>query len=176
MSDDEHIASCIKLLFEQLTDQIHRQRLLSKFQENEYEKIERLMELHEKYWNLAKKCEAEIEKMKREIQEEGEEVTEEDEEDFHLHRLENGLFTLQLVDYILATVYSQGDQNVKSKIRELFDQQNRSLDEVKKVLEGLCSFLLFQTTTLSFFPFFFNVHNNRLCFQTGRRKRKTQDF
>ncbi len=45
----EHMISAVAQLFMHLSD-VRYARLLNKFQENEFEKIERLIELHEKYY------------------------------------------------------------------------------------------------------------------------------
>lgn len=75
-------------------------RLLSKFTENELEKVDRLVDLHVKYSLLVRTFE-------EEHKEEGV-----DEETKYLDKLDAGFFTLQLVDLTVAfCVYLQAQSS-----------------------------------------------------------------
>jgi beta-catenin-like protein 1 len=72
-------------------------RLLAKFVESDYEKVDRLLEIRED-------LEARIAKgidpaLAREM----------DEDELYLEKLENGLFALQLADYVAAWVCMEDD-------------------------------------------------------------------
>lgn len=80
-------------------------RLLNKFKEDNYQKIERLLELHAKYGKKAAAYDQQIEEEKASRRAAGEELTDLDEEYYLSLRLDEGhLFTLQLIDYIIAAV------------------------------------------------------------------------
>ena len=62
-SVSEHVTSIIASLLRN-SHGTQRQRLLSKFTENDHEKVERLMELHFKYLDKVRQCDDSIEKEK----------------------------------------------------------------------------------------------------------------
>ena len=62
-SISEHVTSIIASLLRN-SHGTQRQRLLSKFTENDHEKVERLMELHFKYLDKVRQCDDSIEKEK----------------------------------------------------------------------------------------------------------------
>lgn len=91
------------------SDSVPRIRLLSKFADSEYEKVDRLLELREHAVVRLKATEKEIAAAKAEAAEGGEEEDESDAEVWYLRRLDGGLFTLQTVDYILAWICMEDD-------------------------------------------------------------------
>lgn len=96
----EHVLSLLSSLLTSLSsDSPSRLRLLTKFVENDYEKIDRLIELREE-------IETRVNLVGEEEKEEGLEL---DEEDLYLERLEKGLFSLQRVDYIVAWLCMEDD-------------------------------------------------------------------
>lgn len=84
-------------------------RLLAKFVENSYEKLDRLLDIRENAEIRLKVVDKEIEKEKTDMKEEGEEITEVEEDRWYLRRLDGGLYTLQTVDYIIAWVCMEDD-------------------------------------------------------------------
>lgn len=117
----EHIMSSIVYLLQHLTKDRdeskiynqHYSRLISKFKENGYEKVERLVELHLKYLIKARKYDQEINEEKERRKAAGEELSELDEEYYLTLRLDEGhLFTLQLVDRAIAYVATAGEKEV----------------------------------------------------------------
>lgn len=101
---EEHLCSIISSMLRN-TKGSQKQRLLAKFVENDFEKVDRLMELHLKYLEKVHNIDKEIESEKNN---EEEEEDEDIEEANYLKRLSGGLFTLQLVDYIIL-----GKSNLK---------------------------------------------------------------
>lgn len=94
----EHILSIISSLWTNLeSDSPPRLRLLTKFVEKEYEKVDRLVELRAELMTR-------MEKAEQEAKEE-----DEDEDDKYLRKLEGGLGGLQQVDYILAWICMEDD-------------------------------------------------------------------
>jgi len=119
---EEHIISIISNLFLHLAG-VDYSRLLRKFRENEFEKIDRLIELHAKYSN---KVEASDERVRQ--------ATLGEESNTYERRLGNGLFTLQLVDLVVGFVSTAGDDIMRERVAQLLNQQDYDMDDIKKVL------------------------------------------
>lgn len=103
-----------------------KQRLLAKFVENDFEKVERLMELRLKYLDKVELVDKEIEnqKFKRPDANEGDDE-EENEETNYLKRLSGGLFTLQLIDYIILEIAGSSDGGkIKERIQKICNLRN----------------------------------------------------
>lgn len=97
--DTEHLLSIVASLLTSLASESpSRIRLLAKFVESDYEKIDRLLELREDVETRVHATSAE---------EEPEEDL--DEDDLYLAKLDKGLFSLQLVDYIIAWLCMEDD-------------------------------------------------------------------
>jgi len=134
--DDEHIISIIFHLLRAFDTQEQGKlwsRVIDKFRETDFAKVERLLEMYEKYKQRVKNCDLRIAQEKGKMERAGEEIDEEDEEDFYMQRLDAGLFTLQLVTYILAIICRANDQ-IKEKARQLLNLQDSSFEEVRKTL------------------------------------------
>lgn len=137
LADDEHIAAAIASLFKSLAAAGGEPytRLLGKFQESNYQKIERLLELHAKYAKKSAAFDAQVEAEMEARRARGEELTELDEEYYLSLRLDEGhLFTLQLIDYIIAAVATSPLEGANAYIKQLLKQQGGSLEKVKEVL------------------------------------------
>jgi len=124
---EEHVISIIAGLLQHLTAQ-NRTRVLVKFDENEFEKIERLGELHFKYLG---KVNAVDKVLQDEMKESGEKL---DEDEVYLRRLDKGLFTLQLVDYIILEA-SVANPLVKEKIQKIIHLRRGSLETIKAIVD-----------------------------------------
>ena len=102
---EEHTISIMASIFKNVTAgnnaSKQRDRILTKFTENDHEKVDRLMEIHDKYLAKVQEADAEIDDEVKTL--EGTEA-ELSEEDIYMKRLDGGLFTLQLVDYIILEV------------------------------------------------------------------------
>ena len=126
---EEHMSSIIASLFKNVQG-ASRDRLVGKFLENDCEKVDRLMEMHFKYKRRVTLADEEI---KRERQLDG--ATEEDDDtEAYLHRLDAGLFTLQLVDYVLAELYLCSIPAVRTRIQTLLSQHRDTLAGMRMVL------------------------------------------
>ncbi|XP_014215236.1 beta-catenin-like protein 1 isoform X2 [Copidosoma floridanum] len=117
---EEHVVSIIASMLRNCKGQ-QRLRLFSKFTENDFEKIDRLMELHFKYLEKVE----EVEKNARE---------DDDEEETLLKRLNGGLFTLQLVDYILVEACIGCPPAVKQRVTRILTQRRASLKTIKNIV------------------------------------------
>lgn len=85
---------------------------MSKFLENNLEKVERLMELHFEYADKVKQTEVQIATEKKVLTAASKEIDEDTLDEFDLRRLENGLFTLQRIDIVILEVYDDADAEV----------------------------------------------------------------
>jgi len=114
-----------------------KQRLLSKFSENEFEKVERLMELHLKYLEKVEAVDREIEEAKKFKRPDMIDDDDEDQEETnYLKRLSSGLFTLQLIDYIVLEIaISAVDGNkIKQRIQQILNLRGSSMKIIKDVI------------------------------------------
>ncbi|KAJ7904564.1 armadillo-type protein [Mycena olivaceomarginata] len=111
--DTSHILGILSSLFSNIPSASPaRIRLLAKFVEGTYEKVDKLLEIRDNANSRLKAVDAEIEAEKKELIADGEEITSEEEDTWYLRRLESGLFTLQTVDYILAWIAMEDDGRI----------------------------------------------------------------
>nr|CAD7456918.1 unnamed protein product [Timema tahoe] len=129
---EEHVVSIISSMLRNCRGP-QRQRLLNKFTENDHEKVDRLMELHFKYLEKVEEVDLTIDRERRDAEEE----TEEEEEVNYLRRLEGGLFTLQLVDYILLEVCHGGPSSIKQRITQILNLRGGSFKTIRHVMRGM---------------------------------------
>ncbi|CDW60164.1 beta catenin protein 1 like [Trichuris trichiura] len=122
---EEHVCSIIASLFKNCQTE-QRLRLFKKFDENDHEKLERLIELHFKYTSLTGKYDS--------ASGLDAPTNETEEEERYLERLANGLFTLQLVDYILAELLVHGPMSIRKRTRKIFSMRRAGFESVHKVL------------------------------------------
>ena len=104
-----------------------RTRLLSKFTENDHEKTDRLMELHFKYFDKLRVIDAQLQRN---------ETDEEDEDEIYLKRLEGGLFTLQLVDYIMMEVCASGAASIKQRVLHTLNLRGGTVKTIREIMRG----------------------------------------
>lgn len=114
---EEHVVSIISSMLRNCRGS-QRQRLISKFTENDHEKVDRLLELHFKY----------LEKVDT-MDEEGQ-----DEDMNYMKKLENGLFTLQLVDYIIVEVCAAGPNTIKQRVIQILNLRGASLKTIRHIM------------------------------------------
>lgn len=121
---EEHVVSILASMLHNCKGG-QRQRMLSKFTENEFEKVERLMELHLKYLDKVDAVDAEIEPVG--------ENEEEDADGNYMKRLAGGLFTLQLVDYVILEV-SASSEAVKQRIVQFLNMRKSSMKVIRQIM------------------------------------------
>jgi beta-catenin-like protein 1 len=105
------------------------ERIVMKFAENNFEKLDRLIQCHAKYLTRMSQIDAKM--MKDDNEDEARD--EDDEDQLYQDRLEAGLFTLQLTDYILVFV-SNSLPIIKQRATKLLDQSGSNWTDVKAVL------------------------------------------
>lgn len=124
----EHAISIIASLLGGLTRGSRRERLIGKFTENEFEKIDRLMELYTRYTERVKVETKRLETLELDD-------VEMDEEDRYLAKMDAGLYTLQLLALVLAHVWASENQGIQDRIDLLLKQQRLSRKDVITVLQ-----------------------------------------
>jgi len=118
IQDTEHIISIIYFLF-QYSDEKHR--LLKKFMENNYEKLKRLVELHKRYQNKVNAASQ--------------------RENSELLRWEAGLYTLELIDIILAQlVVMQEEKNESNFIQVVWNLLRDNQIDIQTIKDNLKEF------------------------------------
>eukprot|EP00462_Mataza_sp_D1_P011188 CAMPEP_0175157706 /NCGR_PEP_ID=MMETSP0087-20121206/22366_1 /TAXON_ID=136419 /ORGANISM="Unknown Unknown, Strain D1" /LENGTH=582 /DNA_ID=CAMNT_0016445375 /DNA_START=35 /DNA_END=1783 /DNA_ORIENTATION=+ len=142
MGRDEHITSLLVQMFIHLSD-VRYLRLLRKFQENDYQKIERLVELYvlycdrvsvgEQQWREANPLH--LRPKRRKKTEENKDDPDTEEEEAYTRRVENGLFILQSVSFVIGFVATAGDSKLAKRVQQLLTQHDKSLAELKTVLD-----------------------------------------
>lgn len=105
LQSSEHLISIISSLIK-YTEGVMLDRVIYKFAENECQKMERLIELRDYY----KKKVLSIDSKQEKIHEESD-IT---EEELMIEKLGNGLYTLQLTDFIIAFLVTLDNQEVRS--------------------------------------------------------------
>ncbi|XP_044743510.1 beta-catenin-like protein 1 [Chrysoperla carnea] len=131
---EEHVVSIISSMLRNCRGS-QRQRLISKFTENDHEKVDRLLELHFKYLEKVEEIDNQIEQEKQKKEQDGENDSDEDDDEAnYLKRLENGLFTLQLVDYIILEVSCGGPPSIKQRVSQILNLRAASLKTIRHVM------------------------------------------
>ncbi|XP_070575194.1 beta-catenin-like protein 1 [Ptychodera flava] len=130
---EEHAISVIASMVRNCTS-AHRQRLLGKFTENDHAKVDRLMELHFKYLDKVQACDTQIEKEKQKIRRSGGEIDDDMDDEFYLRRLDVGLFTLQLVDYVMIEICNAGIPSIKQRIIQILNLRGGSITAIRNVV------------------------------------------
>jgi len=130
-----HILGVLSSLFSNLpSESAARTRLLAKFVESDYEKVDRLLDVRESAVARLKVVDKEIDAEKKEMLAEGEEIGEVEEDRWYLLRLDGGLYTLQSVDYILAWVCME-DDGILAHAQQMMSRKGRSIKDVVEVLK-----------------------------------------
>ncbi|KND01221.1 uncharacterized protein SPPG_04312 [Spizellomyces punctatus DAOM BR117] len=136
--ENEHLVSIISSLFKNVTEPASRARLMLKFEEADYEKVDRLVEMHKTYAGRVADADKEIEDRKKELEEEdlSDDEREAEEEELFLKRLTAGLFTLQLVDFIMASVCVEDKEGrIRDRITLLLEKDGQTLESIKTILK-----------------------------------------
>lgn len=110
---------------------MQRMRLLLKFTEDEYEKVDRLVEMKEQYENRDEAVKKELEDARGVLDEED---FEDFEADFYVRRLDAGLFTLQRVCLLIAAL-SEENKGVREKASMLLKRKGQDMLSVFKIIE-----------------------------------------
>ncbi|KAG6902221.1 hypothetical protein C0995_002853 [Termitomyces sp. Mi166 len=130
--DTGHILGVISSLFSNIaSDSPARLRLLAKFVESSYEKVDKMLEIRDGARTRLSVVEAEISKEEKDTTDE--EERSDLEATWYLRRLDGGLFTLQAVDYILAWIIME-DDGIRAHALQMLRRQNQSLKDIVQTL------------------------------------------
>merc|ERR1712139_482088 len=129
---EEHVASIIQSLCRYCTGTAVA-RVLNKFTENNFEKLERLLEAHEEYAQAVRQ--ADSARSKGEMQKIDRELEVDEEEQLFLDRCDAGLFTLQQIDIVLVRLMNMGNREVAESIMKLFDTKGVDPKELSKIVK-----------------------------------------
>jgi len=132
---EEYVISIMATIFKNVSAgngaSKQRERILNKFTESDHEKVDRLMEMHDKYFSKVQESDLVIEKETKKLKGTEEELT---DEEIYLRRLESGLFSLQLIDYIILEICSCGASTVKQRVLQILNLRGGSLKTVRNVV------------------------------------------
>lgn len=85
------------------------------------------MELHFKYFDKLRVIDAQLQRN----------VSDEDDQDeIYLKRLEGGLFTLQLVDYIMMEVCASGAASIKQRVLHTLNLRGGTVKTIREIMRG----------------------------------------
>lgn len=133
LSTDEHEEHVVSIIASMLRNckGPQRQRLLSKFSENDFEKVDRLLELHLKYLEKVDAIDNDLESNPNglEMQDEDEDMAK------YLKRLSGGLFTLQLVDYVVLEICSTAEL-LKQRVVQILNLRKASMKTIRHIMRG----------------------------------------
>ncbi|EIE91883.1 hypothetical protein RO3G_16594 [Rhizopus delemar RA 99-880] len=130
--DEEHITCIILSLLRNLRQEdVQRMRVILKFTEDDYEKVDRLIEMKDQYEKKDNQVKQELAEAQRSLSPED---YEEYEADFYIRRLNAGLFILQRVCLLIA-VLSEESEGVREKAIMLLKRQDEDMLSVFKLIE-----------------------------------------
>ncbi|KDR83699.1 hypothetical protein GALMADRAFT_56115 [Galerina marginata CBS 339.88] len=133
--DVGHMLGIISSLLSNLpSDSTSRVRVMAKFVEGGYEKIEKLIEIRDVARKRLTTTDTDLEKERQVRSSEGKEgLSSEVEDGFYIRRLDSGLFTFQTVDYILAWLIVE-DDGIQSHASRMLARGNQSLHDIVQTL------------------------------------------
>ncbi|PPQ72573.1 hypothetical protein CVT26_003704 [Gymnopilus dilepis] len=133
--DVAHILGIISSLLTNLpSESASRIRVLAKFVEGDYEKIDKLLEIRDAAHKRLMKTDADIDNDRKVCSSGEEAITPDIEDGFYIRRLDGGLFTLQTVDYILAWLIME-DDGIQTHAFRMLDRKNQSLKDIIRTLK-----------------------------------------
>ncbi|KAJ8041931.1 Beta-catenin-like protein 1 [Holothuria leucospilota] len=134
MEHEEHVCAIISALLRNCTG-THRQRLVGKFTEADHAKVDRLIELHFKYMDRVQVVDNRIEKEKQLRLKEGDIIDDNQEDEYFMRRLDAGLFTLQLVDFIILELCcNSGVSSIRERVMKLLNMRGGSISAIRGIV------------------------------------------
>lgn len=130
---EEHVCSIIASMLRNLKSQ-QRSRLLTKFTENDCEKVDRLMELYFKYLEAVQQADKRIEGEKHEMVRRGEILDDSMEDEFYLRRLDAGLFVLQLICYIMVEIGNSGIAQLQQRVHQILNVRGGTVKVIRHIM------------------------------------------
>eukprot|EP00050_Salpingoeca_kvevrii_P003675 m.230660 g.230660 ORF g.230660 m.230660 type:complete len:589 (-) comp10868_c0_seq35:168-1934(-) len=127
---EEHVCTIIAALLRHLEGN-DRDRVLAKFVEANFAKVDRLAELHMAYEKKVKETET---LMREQLQDD--EMDEETENELYMARIDSGLFALQTIDYIFAEVVVGCGEIIADRMEQALQVHGSSVANIKRILKG----------------------------------------
>jgi beta-catenin-like protein 1 len=112
-------------------DDIQRLRLVRKFAEDGFEKVDRLFDMLEHYHARDEATKKEIEDKKQDDEEDEEDMAEQ----HYLQRLGAGLFTLQRVCLAIAVICEE-DERIREHAMMLLNRKDRDMNYITSLVES----------------------------------------
>ncbi|KAK0206610.1 Catenin-beta-like protein [Desarmillaria ectypa] len=129
--DTSHTLSIVASLFSNIpSDSTERMRLLTKFVENNYEKVDKLLDIRDFAKARLHSTDAEIAADKASPDDDDDNM---DEDTLYLQRLDGGLYTMQIVDYILAWIVME-DDGIRTHALQMLARKNQGLENIVETL------------------------------------------
>ncbi|RWS06492.1 hypothetical protein B4U79_03383 [Dinothrombium tinctorium] len=169
---EEHCLSIILALLKYCKLE-NKKRVVGKFIETDFEKTERLMELHFKYAEKLMKCDSLIKKEKALKEANDEEI---DEDELFMRRLTiGGLFTLQLIDHIILYICSLYDEHfgsTSSSSSSKSSQSNQSNPSAKNesIKARIMKLINIHVTSINHYKFIKNIMKDMAEEQEDKEK------
>ncbi|RCH81771.1 hypothetical protein CU098_002532 [Rhizopus stolonifer] len=130
--DEEHITCILLSLLRNLNQgDVQRMRVILKFTEDDFEKVDRLIEMKDQYMQRDEAVKAQLEEARNVLKQED---FEDFQSDFDLRRLDSGLFILQRVCLLIA-VLSEESKGVREKAIMLLKRNGQDMMSVFKLIE-----------------------------------------
>lgn len=133
-NNEEHIVSIIASLLKNCSGN-SKQRVILKFTEADYEKIDRLMELYYKYTEEVKAEDKKIAKEKAEAVSDSDDDEDEEQVEYYMRRLESGLFALQSICYIIMDISVNGPSGIATRVTKLLNLRNEPKSKLIQILK-----------------------------------------
>ncbi|ETO25581.1 armadillo-like helical domain-containing protein, partial [Reticulomyxa filosa] len=159
---EEHTCVTIVQLFTHVSDE-ELLRLIQKFREKDFEKIDKLVELHVKYFNILEKNDQEESVLRKQVllyitdiqihihiyiyiyifiyvyilslnHTTKNDLPEETPAERYARRLESGLYTLQMIDIIIGFLWTLRDVEISERLVQVLNRNDMDIDEVKMIL------------------------------------------
>ena len=75
---------------------------------------------------------------------------EDDDDEIYLRKLDAGLFTLQLIDYIILEIASNTSNipSIRQRVLQILNLRNSSIENIKEIVRGKTFFVRSSTTSI----------------------------
>ncbi|ORM42172.1 Beta-catenin-like protein 1 [Babesia sp. Xinjiang] len=146
--EDEHVLGVLHSLCSHCTG-TELARVLNKFIEHKYEKMERLIELHAKYTALSRAAGKKFANRSSSSRSLSSASQRNDSNEEYMERYEAGLSICQLVDCILLRLYNMGNSNLSSCMLVLLHNKGVEMQDIYDNISGELS-TIYTTITIDY--------------------------
>ncbi|RDI86181.1 hypothetical protein Vi05172_g3900 [Venturia inaequalis] len=128
----EHIIGILAALLRSLPgESVERIRVLAKFVEKDYAKLEKMVTLRRDYVARVSAVDSQIKLERKDLSREDQADS---EDEFFSRRLDAGLYCLQTIDVVLAWLVAE-DGGARKKVVKLMGEQDEGLEDIRKTLQ-----------------------------------------